>query len=142
MLRHHGALAHFLHFPGPDSHTLRPAAASGPRHSISPPPGGDLMPTPAEVLSTIKEKEVKFVDLRGAPTRGKEAHLTQAAHSIEQALYHPGQMCNGAAIAGASAINESDVALMPHADTAVIDPFVEETTVILRSDVREPSTMQ
>ena len=34
------------------------------------------MTTPAEVLSTLKEKEVKFVDLRFTDTRGKEQHVT------------------------------------------------------------------
>ena len=32
--------------------------------------------TPADVLSLLKEKEVKFVDLRFTDTRGKEQHLT------------------------------------------------------------------
>ena len=34
------------------------------------------MTTPAEVLSMLKEKEVKFVDLRFTDTRGKEQHVT------------------------------------------------------------------
>ena len=34
------------------------------------------MTTPADVLKMIKEKEVKFVDLRFTDTRGKEQHVT------------------------------------------------------------------
>ena len=37
--------------------------------------------TPAEVLSLIKEKEVKFVDFRFTDTKGKEQHVTVPAHT-------------------------------------------------------------
>src|SRR5690606_15596735 len=100
------------------------------------------MTTPAEVLSTIKEKEVKFVDLRVAGTRGREQHVTLPAHSIGEAFFDDGKIFDGSSIAGGKGINESDMVLMPDAETAVIDPFFEETTIILRCDVLEPSTMQ
>ena len=34
------------------------------------------MTAPADVLKMLKEKEVKFVDLRFTDTRGKEQHVT------------------------------------------------------------------
>ena len=34
------------------------------------------MTTPADVLKMLKEKEVKFVDLRFTDTRGKEQHVS------------------------------------------------------------------
>ena len=37
--------------------------------------------TPAEVMSLIKDEEVKFVDLRFTDTIGKEQHVTVLAHS-------------------------------------------------------------
>ena len=40
--------------------------------------------TPADVLSMIKEKEVKFVDLRFTDTRGKEQHVTVPAMQFTQ----------------------------------------------------------
>ena len=45
------------------------------------------MTTPAEVLSMLKEKEVKFVDLRFTDTRGKEQHVTVPAHTIDAGLF-------------------------------------------------------
>ena len=45
------------------------------------------MTTPAEILSMLKEKEVKFVDLRFTDTRGKEQHVTVPAHTIEQSFF-------------------------------------------------------
>jgi glutamine synthetase len=51
-------------------------------------------------------------------------------------------MFDGSSIAGWKGINESDMILMPDASTAMIDPFFEETTLLLRCDVVEPTTMQ
>jgi glutamine synthetase len=100
------------------------------------------MTTPAEVLSMLKEKEVKFVDLRFTDTRGKEQHVTVPSHTLDSAFFDDGKMFDGSSIAGWKGINESDMVLMPDATTAVLDPFFEETTLILRCDVLEPSTMQ
>ena len=37
----------------------------------------------AEVISLIKEKDVKFVDFRFTDTKGKELHVTVPAHTID-----------------------------------------------------------
>ena len=50
-----------------------------------------------------------------------------------------GTMFDGSSIAGWKAINESDMLLMPDLDTAVIDPFFAQTTLILICDVMEPT---
>jgi glutamine synthetase len=51
-------------------------------------------------------------------------------------------MFDGSSIAGWKGINESDMILMPDDSTSVLDPFTDDTTVILRCDIVEPSTMQ
>jgi glutamine synthetase len=51
-------------------------------------------------------------------------------------------MFDGSSIAGWKAINESDMLLKPDLDTAVIDPFFAQTTLILICDVLEPTTGQ
>jgi len=98
--------------------------------------------TPSEVLKLIKEKEVKFADLRFTDTRGKEQHVTIPAKLVDEDLFRDGKMFDGSSIAGWKGINESDMILMPDANTAVVDPFFEEITVNLRCDVIEPATMQ
>ncbi|MBC7984775.1 MAG: glutamate--ammonia ligase [Candidatus Obscuribacterales bacterium] len=100
------------------------------------------MTTGAEVLSLLKEKEVRFVDLRFTDTKGKEQHVTVPSHTINQGFFDDGKMFDGSSIAGWKGINESDMVLMPDASTAVMDPFFEETTLIIRCDVLEPATMQ
>ena len=98
--------------------------------------------TPSDVLKLIKEKQAKFADLRFTDTRGKEQHVTIPARLVDENFFHDGKMFDGSSIAGWKGINESDMILMPDANTAVIDPFFEETTVDIRCDVIEPTTMQ
>jgi glutamine synthetase len=98
--------------------------------------------SPADVLSLIKEKEVKFVDLRFTDSKGKEQHVTVPWHKVDDEMFEDGKMFDGSSIAGWKAINESDMILMPDAETAVLDIFSEELTLNLRCDVVEPSTMQ
>jgi glutamine synthetase len=98
--------------------------------------------TPTDVLKLIKEKEVKYADLRFTDTRGKEQHVSIPARLVDAGLFTDGKMFDGSSIAGWKGINESDMILMPDATTAVIDPFFEDTTVNIRCDVIEPATMQ
>jgi glutamine synthetase len=97
---------------------------------------------PAEVLALIKDKEVKFVDFRFTDTKGKEQHVSVPARTVDEDLFEDGKMFDGSSIAGWKGINESDMVLMPDPATAVIDLFSEETTLNLRCNVVEPSTMQ
>lgn len=95
-----------------------------------------------KVLELIKEKEVKFVDYRFTDTRGKEQHVTVPSHTVSEDTFEEGKMFDGSSISGWKGIDESDMILMPDASTAVLDPFFEETTLILRCDIVEPTTMQ
>jgi glutamine synthetase len=98
--------------------------------------------SPGEVLKLIKEKGVKFVDLRLTDTRGKEQHVTVPAKVVDESFFEDGKMFDGSSIAGWKGIQESDMILMPDAVTAVVDPFSEEPTLDIWCDVIEPSTMQ
>ena len=100
------------------------------------------MSSAGDVMSTIKEHDVKFVDFRFTDTKGKEQHVTVPAHTVDKDLFEEGKMFDGSSIAGWKGINESDMILMPDPTTAVIDVFSEETTLNLRCDVIEPATMQ
>ncbi|ESS73027.1 glutamine synthetase GlnA [Methyloglobulus morosus KoM1] len=96
----------------------------------------------ANVLKMIKENDVKYVDFRFCDTRGKEQHVSFPAHTIDEDTFEQGKMFDGSSIAGWKHINESDMILMPEASTAVMDPFYDEKTLILRCDIIEPKNMQ
>jgi len=95
-----------------------------------------------KVLDLIKSSEAKFVDLRFTDTKGKEQHVTIPSRDVNAGFFKGGKMFDGSSIAGWKGINESDMILMPDADSAVVDPFYEEATVNIRCDIVEPSTMQ
>jgi glutamine synthetase len=97
---------------------------------------------PADVIKLIKDKEVRYADLRFTDTRGKEQHVTIPANLVDEDLFRDGKMFDGSSIAGWKGINESDMILSLDPTTAVIDPFFEATTVNIRCDVIEPATMQ
>ena len=94
-----------------------------------------------DVLKMIEDQEVKFVDLRFTDTRGKEQHVTLPASQVDEDMFKDGKMFDGSSIAGWKGINESDMVLMPEQDTAVMDPFSDDPTLIMRCDILEPSTM-
>jgi glutamine synthetase len=97
---------------------------------------------PADVIKLIKDKEVKYADLRFTDTRGKEQHVTIPAKLVDEDLFRDGKMFDGSSISGWKGINESDMILSLDPTTAVVDPFFEQTTVNIRCDVIEPATMQ
>ena len=91
------------------------------------------------VLTMLNEHEVKFVDLRFTDTKGKEQHVTIPSHQVNAEFFEEGKMFDGSSIGGWKGINESDMVLMPDATTALIDPFYEEPTLIIRCDIPEPA---
>ncbi len=95
-----------------------------------------------KVLKMIKDNNVKFVDFRFTDTKGKEQHVSAPAHTVDADLFKDGKMFDGSSIAGWKGIQESDMILMPDADTAVMDPFTDEPTMLLRCNIVEPSTMK
>ena len=98
------------------------------------------MTTVKETMKMIKDNDVKYVDFRFTDPRGKWQHVTFDITMIEDEIFAEGIMFDGSSIAGWKAINESDMCLMPDPDSACIDPFFAETTLVLVCDVLEPTT--
>jgi glutamine synthetase len=94
------------------------------------------------VQELISDHEVSYIDLRFTDTRGKEQHVTIPAGLADDDFFKEGKMFDGSSISGWKGINESDMVLMPEADSAVLDPFYDEPTINIRCDVLEPATMQ
>ncbi len=97
---------------------------------------------PADVLKALKDGDIPFVDLRFTDPRGKWQHLTMCADFIDDDSFVDGIMFDGSSIAGWKAINESDMALIPDASTAVMDPFAAQPSMIMCCDIMEPTTGQ
>src|SRR5471032_956172 len=94
----------------------------------------------ADVFKTIKENEVKFIDLRFTDTKGKEQHVTVPVKAFGDDKFKDGHAFDGSSIAGWKGIEASDMLLMPDPDSQRMDPFYDEPTVVLTCDVLEPLT--
>jgi glutamine synthetase len=94
----------------------------------------------SNTLKMMKDNNVKFVDFRFTDTRGKEQHVTVPSSEVNEDLFKDGKPFDGSSISGWKGIEASDMLLMPEDDTAIMDPFTDEPTLILTCDVVEPST--
>jgi glutamine synthetase len=95
--------------------------------------------TVADVMKLVKENEVKFVDFRFTDTRGKEQHVSVPVSHFDEDKFISGHAFDGSSIAGWKGIEASDMLLMPDPNTANVDPFYEEPTLILSCDVLDPT---
>src|SRR5262245_13850223 len=104
--------------------------------------GGYITVTPKEVLALIREKEVRAVDLRFMDFPGLWQHFTMPAEELEEATFEEGVQFDGSSIRGWQAINESDMLVLPVADTAFLDPFCREPTLTMIGNIQDPVTRE
>src|SRR5437660_11435098 len=90
--------------------------------------------TPKDIFQTIKDKDVKFVDLRFTDTRGKEQHVSVPVKAFGPEKFESGHFCDGSSIAGWKGIQASDRRLLPDTDSSFIDTFLDHTTLASTSD--------
>ncbi|MGH6925043.1 MAG: type I glutamate--ammonia ligase [Propylenella sp.] len=98
------------------------------------------MSNASDVLKTIKDNDVKYVDLRFTDPRGKMQHVTMDVSAIDEDAFADGIMFDGSSIAGWKAIHQSDMTLMPDPEAAVIDPFFAQPTLAIFCDILDPGT--
>ena len=61
---------------------------------------------------------------------------------LEEAVFEEGLGFDGSSIRGWQAINESDMLVMPAAETAFIDPFCKDTTLTMICNIQDPLTKE
>jgi glutamine synthetase len=98
--------------------------------------------TPKEVISLIKDKDLKFVDVKFIDVPGTWQHFTLPAHRFEEEQFTQGLPFDGSSVRGFQTIDESDMLLIPDPDTAIVDPFTEHATLSIIGDVEDPLTRE
>ncbi len=93
-----------------------------------------------DVLKTIKDEDVEYVDIRFTDPRGKLQHVTVMADQVDEDFLEEGFMFDGSSIAGWKSIDQSDMKLMPDTASAYMDPFYAEKTLCLHCSIVEPDT--
>ncbi len=98
------------------------------------------MTTANDVLQMVKDNDVKFVGFRFTDTLGKEQSVTIPADQLTEDQFEVGHVFDGSSIKGWRGIEASDMLLLPDPETARMDPFREQNTLLLTCDVVEPDT--
>jgi glutamine synthetase len=98
--------------------------------------------TPSEVLTFAKEKGAKILDLRFLDFPGLWQHLSVPINELNEALFVDGHGFDGSSIRGWQAINASDMLIIPDPQTARIDPFLKEPTLVMICDIVDPITRE
>ncbi len=98
--------------------------------------------TPRELLAKIREKEVRAVDLRFMDFPGLWQHFTIPAEALDEAVFEEGLGFDGSSIRGWQAINESDMLVLPQAETAFLDPFCKDRTLTIICNIQDPLTKE
>ena len=97
------------------------------------------MATPHDVIKMVKENDVKFIDFRFTETRGKEQHVTIPVSAFDEDKFEEGHAFDGSSFGGWKGVQASDMLLIPDPNTAFLDPFFEEPTLVLTCDIVDPA---
>ena len=77
-----------------------------------------------DVLKRIKDEEIEYVDVRFTDPRGKLQHVTLIADLVDDDFFEDGFMFDGSSIAGWKSIDQSDMKLIPDADSVYLGPVL------------------
>jgi glutamine synthetase len=98
--------------------------------------------SPKDVLGLIKDKHIRAVDVRFCDLFGQWNHFTLPTSMVNEASFTEGHGFDGSSIRGWKSIDESDMLVVPDPDTAVIDPFFAEPTLVMIANVVDPITKE
>ncbi|MFN0089310.1 MAG: type I glutamate--ammonia ligase [Acidimicrobiales bacterium] len=96
--------------------------------------------TPSEIIAFARDSGVEYVDLRFCDLPGLMQHFTAPLHQLTEDVFEEGFGFDGSSIRGFQEIQESDMILIPDANTGVIDPFTARKTLNLNCFVHDPIT--
>jgi len=98
--------------------------------------------TPKAVLDLAKKNEVKIVDIKFMDLLGTWQHFSVPTSELEESLFEDGLGFDGSSIRGWQAINNSDMLVVPDPTTAMMDPFMNDSTLSLLCNIVDPITKE
>nr|MDQ3958245.1 type I glutamate--ammonia ligase [Actinomycetota bacterium] len=96
--------------------------------------------SPSDVLKLGQQSGALFVDIRFSDLPGLMQHFSMPFEEFTEEAFEEGFGFDGSSIRGFQEIQESDMILVPDADTAVMDPFRQHPTMIVHAFVKDPLT--
>lgn len=94
------------------------------------------------VFKMIKDNAVKMVDMKFVDFPGQWQHFTVPVTEVSEETFESGLGFDGSSIRGWKQIHESDMLIIPDADTVLMDPFCPIPTLSLICNVFDPLTKQ
>src|SRR3979409_388364 len=94
--------------------------------------------SPKQVRAQAKDLQVKIVDFKFIDLPGLWQHFSIPVEELVEDLFTEGIGFDGSSIRGFQKINESDMLLLPDADTAFLDPACTIPTPRVVRDVHQP----
>ncbi len=88
-----------------------------------------------EFFTYCEENDVQFVDLRFTDIKGAWHHLTYRMSAVNAGNLEAGFPFDGSSIEAWQPINKSDMLLKADVDTAFLDPFTADPTIIIICDI-------
>ncbi|WP_456485901.1 type I glutamate--ammonia ligase [Hydrogenimonas sp.] len=88
-----------------------------------------------EFFRYCAENDVKFVDLRFTDIKGAWHHVTYLLSALDKEMLENGLPFDGSSIEAWQPIEKSDMILNPDIETAFLDPFTADPTIIIICDV-------
>ena len=94
--------------------------------------------TPASVLKMARDEGVQFIDFRFTDLLGTWQHTSKSIADVDEETFAEGVGFDGSSIRGFQSIDESDMLMMPIAETAQIDPYTTIPTMYVLCDICHP----
>ena len=85
--------------------------------------------SPKEVIRFAEEAGAKLVDMKFIDFPGMWNHWTYPMHQLDESIFEEGFGFDGSSIRGWQSIDSSDMLMVPDPNTALIDPFCDDTTL-------------
>jgi glutamine synthetase len=90
----------------------------------------------------IAKNKIKYVDYKFIDVPGTWQHKTHPIAELDEDIFKYGTGFDGSSIRGFQGIEESDMLLIPDADSAFLDPFIVEPTLSLTCGVFDPDGLK
>ncbi len=98
--------------------------------------------TPRGVIEWARQQGLQIVDLKFIDLPGKWQHFSVPISELKEDVFTLGLGFDGSSIRGWQKINESDMLVVPDANTALVDPVCKVPTLSLICDIVDPLTKQ
>lgn len=96
---------------------------------------GKFVNNTEEFFAFCEEHDVGFVDFRFTDIKGTWHHVSYRMSAVSAELLDDGLPFDGASFVAWQPINKSDMLLKPDVDSAFLDPFTADPTIIVFCDV-------